>query len=119
MATSLTYPVDLVSLDQVKAHLRLTGITLPAADSDLLELYVLHATATVIDYIARPDDDWIAEIEAWTDETVPPAVQAAILLQVAELYRFRGDEDAPKRENGFLAPQIVTFLCRYRDPAVS
>jgi len=119
MATSLAYPEDLVSLTAVKAHLRLTGMTLDSATSADLVLKIQQATAIVLDYIARPDDDWIAEIEAWTEDTVPPSVQAAILLQVGELYRFRGDEEPPKREHGFLAPHIVALLHRFRDPAVS
>jgi uncharacterized phage protein (predicted DNA packaging) len=111
----MVYPEDLVSLDQVKQHLRVTW----TSEDDLIALYVKQATAIVLDYLTREDDDWIAEIEAWNDDTVPPAVQAAILMQTAELYRFRGDEDAPQREDGYMTPLIKAMLTPYRDPSVA
>lgn len=118
---AIEVPEDLVSLDQATAHLRLNGVTLDAAAQDDLTMKIAQATAIIINYIDnRPDDaDWIEEVEGWTDGTVPPVIQAAILLQLAELHRFRGDEDPPRRDHGFLAPHIVSLLHRYRDPAVS
>lgn len=113
----ITYPEDLVSLELAKKHLRLASDF--TADDDLIGIYIVQATAAVVDYVTRDDDDWIAEIEAWTDETVPAAVQAAILLHVAELYRFRGDEEGPTREVGFVSPQMRALLTPYRDPTVA
>lgn len=113
----MTYPEDLVSPALVKKHLRLPSDF--TAEDDLIGAYIVHATATILNHIVRDDDDWIAEIEAWTDDTVPPPVQAAILQQVAELYRFRGDETAPERDLGFLSPTIRALLTSYRDPTVA
>lgn len=113
----MPYPQDLVSVDLVKQHLRLASDF--TAEDDLIGTYILHATAAIVDYITRDDDDWIAEIAAWTEDTVPPPVQAAILLQVAEIYRFRGDEDGPNREIGFVSPQIRALLMPYRDPTIA
>ena len=108
---------DLITLNQARLHLKLD-----VSDADL-SLKLEQAEAIVLNYIERSDDDgWTAEIAAWTDETVPRPVQAAILLQLGELFRFRGDDaaqDVPKREHGFLAPGIVALLHRYRDPVVA
>ena len=52
-----------------------------------------------------------------------PIVQAAILLELGELWRFRGDDtnDSERRseslEVGQLSPTITNLLRRYRDPA--
>lgn len=58
---------------------------------------------------------------AWTETTVPAVVKAAVLLQVANLYGFRGDdvEQPAGQEHGYLAPGVVNLLKRYRDPVVA
>jgi hypothetical protein len=41
---------------------------------------------------------------------------------VEYLYRFRGGDvltDAPKSQHGWLPPDVVNYLTRWRDPAVS
>lgn len=113
----MTYPEDLVSLELAKQHLRLASDY--TAEDALIAAYIVQATAAVLNYLERDDVDWIATIEAWTDETVPPPVQAAILKHVAELYRFRGDEEGPSREIGFVSPDIRALLTPYRDPTIA
>ena len=51
----------------------------------------------------------------------PTQVQAAILLQLGELYRFRGDDEgkADREPAGSLSPMIEGILRRYRDPALA
>lgn len=112
---------DLVSLENAQRHLRVVaGI----ADQDLdIQDKLAEATAIVIDYIERPsDEEWTETIAAWTEATVPAVVKAAILRQLAELFRFRGDDaqaDTPKVEHGFLAPGVANLLHRYRDPVIA
>jgi hypothetical protein len=110
---------DLVTIVQAEQHLRLT----PGVEEDDLELKISMASAIVLDYLSRPSDvDWQATINGWTPATVPKPVQAAVLLQLGELFRFRGDDDAkamPDREHGYLAPGVVSLLYRYRDPALA
>jgi hypothetical protein len=51
---------------------------------------------------------------------VPLWIQAAILRQFGELYRFRGDDDekdAPKHENGYPSPGIRALI--NRDPPLA
>lgn len=120
----MTIP-EIVTLEQVQAHLRLSpmlsgsppSIGSPADDPDL-QLKIDAATEVVCRRIAqrKPEDlDWVATIEGWSasgSPTAPPIVRLAVLEQVAEMYRFRGD-DAPsdRPENyGDLCDSIKSLL---------
>jgi hypothetical protein len=124
----------LITLAQAQRHLRLE-VTIdhgspagspPPDDSEMdLELKMAQAEAIVLDYLARP-----TEMASWSSDpvplspytTVPAVVQAAILIVLGDLWRFRGDDPEgvmPKREHGFLTPQVTSLLQRYRDPALA
>lgn len=111
-------PRDLVTLAQVK---RVVGVT-HAEDDFLLHLYLDQATETVLNYLARTDDDdWTAITDAWTEETVPGDVKASILKLSAKFYRFRGDAAAgeePMPRDGFFPDDVRWLLARYRDPVL-
>lgn len=113
-------PADLIDLSQAQRHLRLpVGVSSPMTNGELdVQEKLDQATALIVQYLERPDDTaWTAEMAAWTVQNVPGPVAAAILIQLAELYRFRGDDgEGPKREAGYLAPTVVALLKRYRDP---
>lgn len=128
---------DLVTLAQAKRHLRLGEPDVPSSeeDADLVDK-IAQASALVIDYVSQrisetdagsPPTTWAAEVATWDVNSSPPAlpppiVQAATLVQLAELWRYRGDDpanDAPMRTPGFLSPMVVSLLYRYRDPALS
>ena len=86
-----------------------------AAEADLL-LKMAQAESIILDYLKVPA--WSPP--AWDETTVPPLVQAAVLLQLGELYRFRGDDvEAPAHTVGDLSPVITNLLRRYRDPALA
>jgi hypothetical protein len=112
-----------VTVAQVKIHLKLPTVGSPDPQDADLELKRDQSEAIVKRYISRPDDDdWTDEIESWDESTVPGTIQAAVLLQVGMLWRFRGDDvhgDEPKAEHGFLAPRVVALLHSYRDPALA
>lgn len=115
----------LVTLQQAVRHLRLSHIVLggsPASDDELdLTLKIEMAEAIILDYLKFN----AGSPSPWTDELdTPPVVQAAILLQLGELWRFRGDdpgsiESAPTFEDGQLSKTITHLLRRYRDPALA
>jgi hypothetical protein len=112
----------ILTLDQLKAHLKLSG----TEDDDDLELKLAQAEAIVLGYVNQrvsDADDWSDTVTAWTSSTAPPEVKAAILMQAGELYRYRGDDEAAdthqKREHGMLSPYVMALLYRYRDPALS
>lgn len=107
---------DVVTLEDAKAHLRITS---DQDDFDLSEK-LLDATQIVIDYLTRRDATWNATMEAWTADTVPRSVRAAILVQLGELTRKRGDDPTlePVTPVG-LSPTVMALLMRYRDPGVA
>ena len=104
-----------VTLDQVKRRLRITA----GDDVDLQDL-ADQAEAQVLTWCsstARAE----GVVIGWTPETVPRAVVAAILLQTAELNRFRGDDlEAPPRPDGDgdLGVLVRELLRPYHDPVV-
>jgi len=111
-------PQELVDLETLKRHLGLDG-TGTVFDT-LLETLLTSATDVVLGYLARPEDeDWTATIASWTDETLPPRIAAAILMQAAEMYGYRGDSDGPTRDVGDLSPMIKAVLRRDRRPVLS
>lgn len=116
--------MSLITLEQAKRHLRLDiPVTSPPDDAELdLRLKMEAAEHIVLDYLGVSS----TSPPVWSDETtVPPLVQAAILLQLGELFRFRGDDpgtvvSSPTRvEAGSLSPVIEGMLRRYRDPALA
>lgn len=109
--------VEIVSVDQAKQHARITS----SDEDDDLALKLRQAHGLVLDYIDRPtDEDWHAELLTWDDSTAPAAVQAAILRMFQHLYRFRGDDEPQKPEDGLGLPSHVTQLLRlYRTPALA
>lgn len=112
--------MSLITLAQAKAHLRIDTVSTSPMDADEADLLLKMAQAEhlILDYLkvlsVSPPE--------WTDETnVPPLVQAAILFQLGELYRFRGDDDgkADRGPDGSLSPLVEGMLRRYRDPALA
>lgn len=107
---------DLVTMDQAKNHLRITSVQFDADISDKLAA----ATAIIIDYLTRRDATWNATMDAWTVDDVPKSIQAAVLVQLGELWRKRGDEvQIEQQEPGALSPVVMALLQRYRDPALA
>lgn len=116
----MTIP-SIVTLDQARAHLRTDG-----EDDTDVQLKLDAATQLVCEYIAdrQPaDEDWIAEIEGWDAGDPPPVIVHAVLLQLGELYRFRGDDlqaDLPDwAADGSLSPHVQRMLKRYRSPSLA
>jgi hypothetical protein len=140
-----------VTLQQAVDHLALPLVLdstpLDPRQNDLA-LKLFMAEAIIVDYLKIPpainplgpalrDSALPPDWTPWppTDPPAPvtpprgqipeddPIVQAAILLELGELWRFRGDDtDAQSagqdaRELGQLSPTITNLLRRYRDPA--
>ena len=96
----------LVSLVQAKQHLRITSYD---SDNDVM-LKVIQASDIVIDYLKSQADP------AWTEDTVPGPVQAAVLLVLAHLHENRGDDMANDER---LWEAVGRLLMRFRDPALA
>jgi Phage gp6-like head-tail connector protein len=98
-----------VSLAIAKQHINVTG----TFDDAILEVYLDAAHRIVLDRLERAttDSDLLALMAAWDADSVPGPVKAAVLVQCAELYRFRGDDqEAIASESGRLSTQVERFL---------
>ena len=77
----------LISLEQAKDHLRIVSTD---SDDDI-ELKVEQASALILER-CNSTAWWRAITPTWTQETVPPSVQAAILIVLSHLHENRGDD---------------------------
>lgn len=102
----------LITEDEALGQLKVSGVD----DPDDIATKMSEATAIVITYIKNPT-------HGWDSDTVPDDIKAAILMQLVELYRFRGDDedtrDQAEDEKGYLSPRIARLLHRHRDPALA
>ena len=116
--------MSLITIAQAKAHLRIDFVTTSPVDpaEDDLVLKMEAAEHLVLDYIKVPMTSppyWATEAEC------PPLVKAAILFQLGELFRFRGDDagaieySARRDADGSLSSIVEGMLRRYRDPALA
>jgi hypothetical protein len=106
-----------LDLAAVKSHLQIPASdTDPDGDADLTAK-LAQAEAIILDYLkldARPDP-----------ATAPNAngiIDSMVLLQVGELWRFRGDDptsDSAPTTPGDLHPTITNLGRRLRDPALA
>jgi Phage gp6-like head-tail connector protein len=111
----------LVTLTEGKSHLKITDPDGSAVDADV-QFKLDAAEAAILDYIGSTAF-WEAVIVEWDASTVPVHVKQAILLQLGEYWRGRGDDlESPPRDASLEAkdfsPAIVGLLRRTRDPVV-
>lgn len=108
----VTAPASLVSLDVAKGHLRVRDAL---HDADIT-LKSRQATDVILDYLKHGADP------AWTADTVPLPVQAAILFYLTHLYEHRGDDMSPSASgttpDADVWASIDRVLERFRDPAI-
>jgi len=97
-------PPPLVTLELTKAHLRITDTVL----DDLINAEIVQASAHVRQYCD------LAPIDGWTDATVPPDVQSAV-LELIELLHRPGEPPAaqPFPTNGLFTASIVGKLTHW------
>lgn len=101
--------VKLVTLEAVKRRQRIFHDD----DDPDLETMIEQASDIILNYINKSDP-------AWNDQTAPPLIQAAVLLQVGFMWANRGDADplfAPA--DGYLDRRITSILYRYRKPVLA
>ncbi len=121
--------MGLITLQQAIDHLRLPlEIGSPGTDVQSsmmrdLTMKIAQADGLILDYLKvslTSPPDWDAEAG-----TVPLVVQLAALCQLAEIWRFRGDDSGSIEQNvnygsdGQLSPQVTNYLRRWRDPAMA
>jgi hypothetical protein len=116
--------MTLVTLQQAKDHLRLTTPEGHPTDGDLT-LKVNAAEGAILNWLQKSAAGVTASAP-WVDpDSTPPNVQAAVLLLVAEFWRFRGDDVggalySQARDPGEDLPRVVIgLLRRYTDPVLA
>lgn len=113
--------MPLTTLAQAKAHLRITTPDGDPRDADLL-MKLEQAEAIILEY-CNTTAHWREITATWTPTTLPRPVHAAILLELGELWQFRGDEPGDAgaaRTDGFdLSPAIRALLMRSRDQVIA
>lgn len=113
----------MVTLATAKLHLHETG---DERNTEILSK-LAQAEAMVLAYLARPSDaTWTATLASWGTAVgspptlvLPPAqVQGAILVQLSELDRFRGDdaEGLTGTAHGQLSDLVKSRLIGLRVP---
>lgn len=112
--------MSLITVTQAKLQLRRPDLA--DTDPDLLQL-MAAAEASVLNYLNRSEAGR-TNTALWTDATTTPAdVRHALLLRVAELDRFRGDDLADETPaidlDSGLSPPITALLRRYSDPVLA
>ena len=120
--------MGLITTQQAIDHLRLPlEVGSPASDVQSsmmrdLTMKIAQAEGLILDYLKvslTSPPDWDADAG-----TVPLVVQLATLVQLGEVWRFRGDDpgavaETAGFEDGQLSPQVTNYLRRYRDPAIA
>lgn len=118
--------IPIVTLTQAKQHLRLPlDVTL---DDDALDVLLEVAHGLVRDKCKSYCGDPVtaadaiaaayAAVDAWTADTAPPGVRAAILQTIADLDLDRNTlrDTAPRYHS--LSPRAEGFLALVRDPVL-
>ena len=112
--------IYLESLDQAKRYLGLTWPNGDPQDQELLA-HIDIAEAAIADYLKVPTTP-----EKFAGNLV---VRGATLRQLADLWRFRGDDAETlaagnvssdhRTPDGYLSPLVTSLLHRLRDPALA
>lgn len=102
----------LVTVDQVNLALRLDLIDGDERIPDI-ELKISQAEDVVLDYLKKPDADW-------DEDTVPPRVNAAVLMVIQSLLDEANTGGLlPGIGSGDPKNPVVALLYRLRDPAIA
>jgi hypothetical protein len=108
-----------ITLAEAKAHLRITTPPGHVDDPDIQQK-LDAAEAMVFGYVARTAAR-AAAVATWLDPaSTPPDVRGFVLLQLGELWRYRGDDGTgPQRDvDGALSPLVLNALRRHTDPVL-
>jgi hypothetical protein len=103
----------IVTLDQAREHLRVDVFS----DTEL-QSKIDQAEAMVLTYVESSSD-----APTWTEQQMA-LLQAAVLIQLTELWRFRGDDPPDWRESSsaagnYLSPSVRRVLYPLRRPTVA
>ena len=107
--STVTIASALVSLDEMKTFLRITGT---ANDTDVTAI-TTAAQEAILAYLTTAAD------ATWTDVTAPWRVRHAIKLLTADYYQHRGDDAAGTSGDADTWQTIDRLLGMHRDPTLA
>jgi hypothetical protein len=104
----------IITVDQALDHLRISP---EGSIPDGLQSKIDQAEAMVLTYVQSSD------APTWTEQQMA-LLQAAVLIQLTELWRFRGDDPPDWRESSsaagnYLSPSVRRILYPLRRPTVA
>lgn len=102
---------DFITIEMADAHLGLGLLSSGDEREDDLQVKIDQAEAIVFDYLKADPSDY-------SGEELPKHIEAAILLQLSDLWDARGGTD---NEGDYLKPDgvVARLLARSRDPAIA
>ncbi len=106
--------IEIVTLQEVKAHLRI-DYSDDVADADL-QAKTTAATAAVLDFIQGSRDLVVDEEGALIEGEPLERVKTAILIYTGILNRVRNGEEEGQYKQGFLPFSVSTLIYSLRSP---
>jgi hypothetical protein len=110
----------LVDRAVAKAHL---GLTVPDGHpmERAFDQYLAAAEDHVLDYVSRNEPGTTLALLWTSPDDTPARAQQAVLVVLAELWRFHGDDpDAPARDDATDLPRVAMgLLRRFTDPVLA
>jgi hypothetical protein len=119
-----------ITLQMAKNHLRVAWAVGDPREEDL-QLKALAAEAIIFDHVSRNEPGRTTAATWLSPATTHPQAQAAVLIELGELWRYRGDdsdfasERQPRSNNpstgqaDTLAPAILGLLKLFTDPVLA
>jgi len=107
---------DLVTLDQVKAGLRIDHDD----DDEQLNLLISASSERIIRYLKGRAKEVLGLNDEGTEASnVPASVTAATMMLVGYLYRSTDEDPEKDWELGKLPKSVSSMIYQYRDPALA
>jgi hypothetical protein len=112
---------DLVTLDEVKAGLRITDIGGDSPDEDAvwLELMITAASRSILAYLKSGAEDFSDTGGLPIPDEVPETVKAATIMLVGYIYREPDGDESKAFSHGNLPWPVTAMIYQLRDPALA
>lgn len=110
--------VEILTFEQAKAQIRITH----EYEDDDLELKLTLAHGIVLDYIylsRTASADLLETMQAWSDDSAPAGVKAAIARMFTNLVEFRGDNRDMEVDGNDLPADVRQLLRMHKDPVIA
>jgi hypothetical protein len=112
---------DLVTLDEVRAGLRIedTGGDSPDEEPVWLELLITAASRAILAYLKSGTETFVDTGGLPIPDEVPAQVKAATIMLVGYIYREPDGDEAKAFAHGTLPFPVTAMIYQMRDPALA